>query len=75
MIPPRIFDSINDTVVQRSLFSYSMVRDTNVHYLFAQILNRKGCVGLVPFDKERLDSFFNTTVGNISQSSKDPHYI
>lgn len=64
MIPPRIRNLINDTVVKRGLFSYSMVRDTNVRDLFAQILNRKGCVGLVPFNKERLDSFgVNATVG------------
>ena len=57
MIPPRIHDFINNTVVQRSLLSYGMVCNTDICNLIAQVLNRECGVGLVPFNKERLSTF------------------
>lgn len=64
MIPPRIHDFINNLLVQRSLLSDGMVRDTNVRDLFTQVLDRKGRIRFIPCHTERRSLvLLNTTIG------------
>ena len=53
MISPDVFDSINDTGGLRSEFGHCVVRDSHVDYILMEIVNRSGCIGCVPLDRER----------------------
>lgn len=76
MIPPRIHNSINNPVVQRSLLSYGMICNTDICNLIAQVLNRECGVGLVPFNKEGLSAFsINTAVTESVQKPQSPCVI
>ena len=52
MISPDIFNSINHAFLQSSGFGDCVVGDSHIDYILVKIINRYGCVGCVPLDRE-----------------------